>query len=142
MADTYTVACDRCYSWHRTGLGKKLANIEAVGHMNMNPGHSCSLIKEDKKTRGGKVESNPPHSGQTMSRHVIAVIYRNVSDSSDVVRVHGFGNADIELSKARGGGVTIRGLEDFPDVRMIAEPDGSVRLIHKNPGTSLWQEFK
>ncbi len=76
-----------------------------------------------------------------MSRHVLAVIYRNVSDDDSIVRVHGFGNAEIELTKGRGGAVVIRGLEDFPDVRMIAEPDGSVRLVHKHPGTSLWQEF-
>lgn len=88
-----------------------------------------------------KVKENPPRAGQLMSREVMAVVYRHVHDPPDTVRVHGFGDATIELKTKRGGKVIeIAGLEDFTDVRMIAEPNGEIRLTHKK-GDSLWADI-
>lgn len=88
------------------------------------------------------VKENPPVAGQVMSRDVLAVIYKNVGDDDDTVRVHGFGDANIKLrSRDRGASVVIEGLDELTGVRMLAEPDGSVRLTHKN-GLPLWKEFR
>jgi hypothetical protein len=85
---------------------------------------------------------NPPRSGQLMSREVVAVVYRHVHDPSDTIRVHGFGNADIRLKwNERANTLTIEGLEEFTDVRMIAEANGDIRLTHKN-GDSLWADIR
>lgn len=85
---------------------------------------------------------NPPRAGQLMSREVLAVVYKNIADPDDVVRVHGFGDADIKVRMKRGGRtLEIDGLEELTDVQMIAEPSGDVTLHHKN-GSSLWRDFK
>lgn len=77
-----------------------------------------------------------------MSRHVLAVVYRNVSDPDNVIRVHGFGDAYLTLhEKHDGKTLVIEGLETFTDVRMIAEPNGDVRLCHKH-GEPLWRDFQ
>ena len=90
----------------------------------------------------GRYLDNPPRAGQLMSREVLAVIYRHVMDPADVLRVHGFGDANLTLhTKHDGKTVVIDGLEEFTDVHMIAEPDGDVRLHHKH-GASLWRDFQ
>jgi hypothetical protein len=77
-----------------------------------------------------------------MSRDVLAVVYKNVADDENTVRVHGFGDANIKLrSRDRGQSVVIEGLDELTGVRMVAESDGTVRLIHKN-GKPLWKEFR
>lgn len=85
---------------------------------------------------------NPPRAGQLMSREVLAVVYKNIADPENVVRVHGFGDADIAVRMKRGGRVLeIEGLEELTDVQMIAEQSGDVTLHHKK-GLSLWRDFK
>ena len=92
--------------------------------------------------RKAHVQVNPPRAGQVMSREVLAVVYRHIADPPDVIRVHGFGDANIQLRTRRGGDVLeIAGLDEFTDVRMISEVNGDIRLCHKD-GLPLWADFE
>lgn len=85
---------------------------------------------------GNPARRNGTRSGSTIiSRHVQAVAYVHAVDGSR--RVHGYGNADIDLKDIGGDGVEIRGLKTRTGVTMVGNADGSVTLFHSD-GLPLW----
>lgn len=75
--------------------------------------------------------------GHCFSEHVMAVVYVHKEDGE--LYCHGFGNADLGLTTHRDGSLTIRGMRERTGVRMVAERDGSVRLV--KPGVALTEDF-
>lgn len=110
----YTVGCDRCYSWHRSGLTRKVANIEAVGHMRANPGHSCSVLAE-----------NPP-----------LAVFANPGQGADSIL--SFGVIELAYWHAEDGKAYKHKFKAGVCAELL--DDGSVRLYHKN-NKPLWGDF-
>lgn len=73
-----------------------------------------------------------------MSDDVQAIIYRHIEDGK--FYCHGFADAEIDLETHRDGSLTIRGLADETDVRMFAEPDGTV-TVEGAHGQRLWEDM-
>lgn len=73
-----------------------------------------------------------------MSDDVQAIIYRHIEDGK--FYCHGFADAEIDLKTHRDGSLTIRGLADETDVRMFAEPDGTV-TVEGAHGQRLWEDM-
>lgn len=85
------------------------------------------------------VSGNPPRAvvRDRMSDHAVAILYMRKDDGS--YRVHGFGDADLDLATVRGE-VRIRGLKQHTRVAMDALPDGSLHM-YSTQGKPLWGEL-
>ena len=85
---------------------------------------------------GVKRRKNPLGvTGEKFSNHVQAIVYEHLTEGP---RVHGFGNADPELT-TRGNSLTLTGLREKTRAEMFALSDGSV-LIRNVDGKPLWRK--
>ena len=91
---------------------------------------------ESQVARG--VHANPhranPGRKKRIGTDVQAVIYRHVDGTN---RVHGFGNADIELRDLPDGGVQVSRMHERTGVTMYGDPDGTVTLSGPD-GEAVW----
>lgn len=85
------------------------------------------------------IHKNPSHltnpsQKKRIGSDVQAVIYRHVDGTN---RVHGFGNADIELRDLPNGGVQVSRMHERTGVTMYGYPDGTVTLCGP-AGEAVW----
>lgn len=71
-----------------------------------------------------------------LSHHVHAILYRRLKDDADYV--HGFGDADVQITEHRDGSITLGKLHLWTDVEMIGQADGTI-LIRGRRGQPLWE---
>lgn len=120
-----------------------MEQVEAEGRLNWRQSRFVSDVKElaaqmgAQLKRGVHVNGRRPLGTKT-SNHVMAIVYVHRDDGK--FYCHGFGDADIKL-RSKGDALTIEGLKERTNVQMYAEPDGSVRIKHKD-GEPIWENIR
>lgn len=84
----------------------------------------------------GRSLTKPFRTSDIIARHVSAIIYMHDEDGR--MYVHGFGHEPV--MRHRGAELVLSELSRESDVRAIALPDGSVRLVHAD-GLTLWGDY-
>lgn len=127
---------------------RAILNVPSAGHVTHYARSILGMVDE-LRARDASVGRNPAlvtyfnppklrgvRRGDVIARHVSAIIYMHDEDGR--MYCHGFGREPV--MRQRGRDLTLSELSRDSNVKAIANPDGSVLLVHAD-GLTLWGEY-